>query len=406
MSERVAASAVLAAVLATLPSPTFAQQTRQEVLEKRRAEKAQNLAPYKPGKIERWVLWFENPRFLLAPHNGFFVTYGYSYKPTGSGVGVGTGYRRDLLGRRARVALEGGISYKNYRLLRADFSLPYLLENRLEIGVEASDHHHPQEDFYGLGSGSLAENRVSYLLDSRDYQARIVTRPRPQLEIGARTGRMRPSIGRGTDPSHPSIEERFTDLTAVGLARQPGFTYGEVFAGVDLRDQPGNARDGGLYSLTWRRYADVDLDRYGFAVFDAQVQQFFPIFDKKRVFAVQARVISATPEDAQDVPFYFKPTLGGAHALRSLRDYRLRDNHVMYFNVEYRWEAFSILDMALFMDWGKVAHDRGDLDFSDMERAYGIGFRFSSPKAVFFRVDIATGAGEGTRYWLKFSKAF
>src|SRR5918995_5152773 len=161
MSERVAATALLAAVLSALPFPAIAQQTRQEVLEKQRAEKAQKLTPYKPGKVERWVLRFENPPFKLSPHNGFFVTYGYSHKPTGSGIGVGTGYRHDLFGRRARVELEGGMSYKNYQLLRADLSLPYLLRDRLELGVEATYHHHPQEDFFGLGPESLADNRVN-----------------------------------------------------------------------------------------------------------------------------------------------------------------------------------------------------------------------------------------------------
>ena len=406
MSRRVAAAAAFAAMVAILASQAAAQQTRHELLERQRVEKAKNLEPYEPGKVEKWVLKLENPRFNLAPHNGFFVTYGYSHKPTGSGLGVGTGYRHDLFGRRARVELEAGISYKNYQLLRADFSLPYLLRDRLELGVEATYHHHPQEDFFGLGPRSLRQDRVSYLFDNREYQGRIVGRPRDWLEVGARAGRLSPSLGRGTDKGFPSIEERFSEASAPGLLIQPDFGYGDVFAEVDYRDQPGNARDGGRYMVMWRLYADSDLDQYAFRVFDAQLQQFFPIFDKKRVFAVQARVIAASPEDGHEVPFYFKPTLGGGHSLRSLRDFRYRDDNVLYFNVEYRWEAFSILDMALFTDWGKVAEDPGDLDLSDLERGYGIGFRFNTPKAVFLRLDVATGAGEGTRFLLKFSKMF
>jgi hemolysin activation/secretion protein len=136
---------------------------------------------------------------------------------------------------------------------------------------------------------------------------------------------------------------------------------------------------------------------------DARLQQFF---DKKRVFAVQARVITTHPRDGAQVPFYFKPTIGGSHSVRSLSEYRFRDDNVMFFNVEYRWEAFSGLDMALFSDWGTVAPRPGDLDFGDMKRAYGIGFRFNTAKAVFFRVDIATGGGEGFQYLTKFSKVF
>jgi hypothetical protein len=41
-----------------------------------------------------------------------------------------------------------------------------------------------------------------------------------------------------------------------------------------------------------------------------------------------------------------------------------------------------------------------------MKRGYGIGFRFNTAKAVLFRLDIATGGGEGVRYLMKFSKMF
>jgi outer membrane protein assembly factor BamA len=104
------------------------------------------------------------------------------------------------------------------------------------------------------------------------------------------------------------------------------------------------------------------------------------------------------------VPFYMQPTVGGSRTLRGVSDYRFRDRNAMWLNVEYRWEAFSALDMALFTDWGSVAPTFSDLGFS--EHAYGIGFRFNTPRAVFLRVDIATGGGEGLRTFFKFSKAF
>ena len=106
------------------------------------------------------------------------------------------------------------------------------------------------------------------------------------------------------------------------------------------------------------------------------------------------------------MPFYLQPTLGGSTTLRSVSDYRFRDNNLLYLNAEYRWEAFGGLDMALFTDFGKVAPEPGDLDLSDLEHAYGIGLRFNTYKTVFLRIDVGTGAGEGFRYFLKFSKAF
>lgn len=402
-----------AGILTFLAALTFttdadAQETRAAELERQRAEKARQLKPYEPGRLEKILLKVDadNPLSRIAPHNGFFAEYGYSYKPIGSGVGFGGGYRHDVFDRRARVELEAGWSFKNYRLLRADFSLPHLAGDRVEVGVEATDHHHPQEDFYGPGGASREDDRVNYRLDTRRFEARAVARPRPWLEAGARFGRMSPRVGSGTDSAFPSLELRFGDAAAPGLEAQPDFTYADLFGEVDYRDEPGNARAGGRYALTLRRMSDSDLNRYSFRSVDAVFQQFFPIFDKKRVFAVQGRIIATAPRGGHRVPFYFQPTVGGSVSVRSFNDYRFRDDNILFFNVEYRWEAFGVLDVALFTDWGKATTTAGDLDFSDMKRAYGIGFRFNTAKAVFFRFDVATGGGEGVHYVMKFSKMF
>lgn len=391
-----------------VPCVAGAQETRTAILERQRAEKRASLQPYEPGKLEKWMLWYEDAdlKSRISPHNGFFVRYGFTNRPVGAGIGFGGGWRHDLLGDHARVELEGGVSFRNYRVLRADFSLPYLVNERVELGVRALHNHNPQEDFFGPGAASVVDDRVSFLADYMDVQGRALVRPRRWLEAGARVGRVGTSLDRGTDSRYPSIEERFGDLAAPGLIDEPDFTYGEVMAAVDYRDQRDNARDGGYYALFWRRYAESDVDRFNFRLVDARIQQFFPVFDKKRVFALQARAVAATPDEGHRVPFYFQPTLGGSTTLRSFTDYRFRDNAVLYFNAEYRWEAFSGMDMALFTDLGTVAPRFGDIALGDLKKAYGIGFRFNTYKAVFMRIDIATGGGEGVRTFFKFSKAF
>jgi len=403
-----AAFVILCCVVFAIPAA--AQETREAELEKQRAERAQSLETYKPGKLEKWMLWFEDvdPINKIAPHDGFYLQYGFRWKPVGGGVGVGGGWRHDLFNRNARVILGGGISTRNYQMLMADFSLPYLASNKVELGTSVVYRHNPQEDYWGLGQDSLADNRVSFKVDYTNFEGRAIVRPLHWLEAGTRFGWLDGTIGRGTDGRFPSIEETFTDATAPGLAEQPAYSYFELFSAVDTRDQDDNARDGGFYSLSWREYSDLDFDRYNFRAVDAVAQQFFPIFDKKRVFAVQARLQSAAVEEdaGQQVPFYFKPTMGGSTSHRGFNDYRFRDDAVAYWNVEYRWEAFSGMDMALFSDWGTVAPNIGRLKLDNIKNAYGIGFRFNTYKTVLFRVDIGFGGGEGVNYFFKFSKAF
>lgn len=397
---------VLASAL-LCPAAGLAQTTRAEAIEQQQARKAAALAPYEPGRLEKLILNAEDGKLrrLISPHNGFFLQYGYTDKPVGSGIGLGGGFRHDLFDRRARVVLEAGQTLRSYRMLRADFSLPRLAGERLELGVEFEYRRHTQDDFYGIGPDSREEDRVSYGLVDREVQGRAVVRPLPWLSVGTRVGRLSPSIRTGTDDRFPSIEARFGNPEAPGLLEQPDFTYGDLFGEIDYRDEPGNARAGGHYVLTVRQYRDGDLDRHDFQEVDLLLQQFVPIFDKKRVFAFQFGAVGTSAAAGDEVPFYMQPVLGGSRTLRSVADFRYRDRHAMWLNAEYRWEAFSALDMALFTDWGKVAPTASGLSFSDLRHAYGIGFRFNTAQAVFFRVDIATGE-DGLRTFFKFSKAF
>lgn len=400
---------VLTVLLTLADSPAGAQvDTRAELLARRRAEKATQLEPYEQNKLEKILLYVEekNPLTKIAPYNGFFIEYGYTGKPVGSGVAFGGGWRHDLFDRRARVVLEAGQSFRAYRMARADLSLPRLLDGRLELGVEGAYRFHPQEDFYGLGFSSERADRVNFRFRAPGFEGRLMAKPARWFNAGVRLGWMAVEVGKGTDDRYPSIEQRFTNASAPGLAAQPDFAYTDLFTTLDTRDQPGNAREGSYLGVLWRRHSDLDLDRYSFDQVDVDAQQFLPIFDKKRVVAVRVQLLTTSAGDRQEVPFYFQPTLGGSTSLRSASDYRFRGRNVLAMNLEYRWEAFSGLDMALFSDFGTVAARLSELEFADVRGAYGIGLRFNTHKVVFLRLDVAGGGSEGIRVFLKYSKAF
>ena len=388
--------------------PVYAQETRAEAVARQRAEKAAQLKPYEPKPLEKALLWFEetDPIEKIAPHNGFFVQYGYTGKPVGSGIAFGGGWRHDLFNRNARVVLEAGHSFRGYRMVLADFAVPRLFNERLELGVETSYRHHPQEDFYGLGLESQRSDRVSFRFRAPAVQGRAVLKPAEWFNAGVRLGRTKVSVGSGTDTRFPSIEERFTEAGAPGLTEQPDYLYTDLFATLDTRDQPGNARDGVYVGLLWRRHSDLDLDRFSFDGLTLDVQHFLPIFDKKRVFVARFLLMSTTAEAGHEVPFYFRPTVGGSDTLRSASDFRYRERNAAVANLEYRWEAFSGLDMALFTDVAAVSPRFAGLEFADLRGAYGIGLRFNTYKAVFLRFDVAAGGSEGLRTFLKFSGNF
>jgi outer membrane translocation and assembly module TamA len=74
-------------------------------------------------------------------------------------------------------------------------------------------------------------------------------------------------------------------------------------------------------------------------------------------------------------------------------------------NAEYRWEAFSGLDVALFADAGQVAPRAQDLRVRDMKTSAGFGFRFNTAKGVIYRIDVGFSK-EATRVSMKFGTSF
>src|SRR5688500_1755043 len=270
------AALIAAAVLSTT---AFAQDTRQSVLEKQRADKAAQLEPYRPKKLEKLVIAAEEGKLrrMVSPYNGFFADYGWTYKPVGSGIGFSGGFRHDLFDRLARIHLEAGASFRNYQMFRAGFSLPRLVSGRLVLGVEATRRRHPQEDYYGFGLDTIEDDRVSYLYKGTEYQGRAIVRPRPWLSLGTRVGHLSTTVGSGTDKRFPSIEEKFVDASAPGLSVQPDYLFGDGFAEIDFRDEPGNARSGGHYVVSLRRYSDRSFDSYSFTSVDMLFQHFVPI---------------------------------------------------------------------------------------------------------------------------------
>jgi len=138
---------------------------------------------------------------------------------------------------------------------------------------------------------------------------------------------------------------------------------------------------------------------------DLEVQQYIPFFNRRRVIALRGKSVLTYADSGQRVPFYLQPTLGGSDDLRGFRPFRFYDDNMVVLNAEYRWESFSGLDMALFVDGGKVFPRRAQWNLKDLEGSAGFGFRFNVRNSVFMRVDVGF-SHEGFQLWVKFNNVF
>jgi outer membrane protein assembly factor BamA len=392
-------------LLLSLGSPVIAQDTRDAELEKRRRDKAASAQKDRRNTLERALFRLEDKLLLerlFNPHHGLFVRVG----GLGEGAGFAAGPAFRLRNEHVVFTTTSAVTLRRYWIVDGTVDVPRLGSDRLSAQLYARRRDYPQEDFFGAGPDSRVEDQTDFRLKDTAVRGSLGVHLTPWLLAGGGVEYLAPDISAGTDSRFPDTVTAIDPRFAPGLVEQPDFLRYEGRLDLDYRDPVLNPRSGGRYLFTVSRYADRDLDRYSFTRADVDLQQFIPFFHAHRYLALRGLFTTTNTDSDNEVPFYLQPTLGGAYSLRGFRAYRFRDRHLMLLQAEYRYIVNAYVTGALFYDAGKVASDRSDLDFKDLERNYGFGFRFGSRQGVGFRSDIAFGSGEGTRILLRFDNVF
>jgi outer membrane protein assembly factor BamA len=397
----------LAATLVTA-SMSSAQEpaTRAETLQRQREEKAKDLTPPTPNRLERTLMDLESGRLferLLNPAEGLYPKIGNI--TTGSGFSIGPGYRHaGMFGGHADFSTFAAASFSRYWMIDARLQFPRLANERVALEVHGQRYDFPNEDFFGLGPDSLRTNEVTYGLSNTVIGGSGVVRPMTWLNLSAGIDHLQPNINTTTEPG--SLLSVFDPSQAPGVLEQPDYLRYTAMVDVNYRVPRGNPRRGGRYALTYHRYDDTESDLFSFNRVEIDLQQYVPLVRDRRVLALRARATMADADAGSVVPFYYQPTLGGPDDLRGFRHLRFRDRNALLLQAEYRWEIFTAVDGAIFYDAGTVAARREDLDLRDLESDYGIGFRFGTINGVFLRIEGAFGSSAGAHFVMRFGHVF
>jgi hypothetical protein len=380
-------------------------QTRAEALRREREEKATQLTPPQPNRLERALLDLEAGRFferILNPAEGLYPKIGTI--TAGSGLAVGPAYRTSRrLGGAVDFSTFAMGSIKTYWIADARVQLPRLLNERLALDAHLQTYDFQEELFFGLGPGSARADLVNYGMRNTIVGGSAALRPTSWLTISGAADVLNPRIDATADDT---IGERFDDSTAPGLAQQPDFMRYQSEIDVNLREPRGNPRAGGRYLFTYQRFDDLDQNAYSFHRAELDLQQYVSLLRSRRVLALRGLVSVSEEDDGARIPFYYQRSLGGPDDLRGFHRLRFRDKHALLLQAEYRWEIFTAVDGALFYDTGKVASRAEDLNLRDLESDYGFGFRFGSANGVFLRIDTAFGSRDGVHFIFRFNNVF
>ena len=365
-------------------SPPPGDDTRAGQLVALEQAKAKELKPYVPNKAEILVKKLEEQFLTGNLHWHPFFQSAYA----GGGFTLGAGYARHVSDYNI-VDFRGSITPSGYKRIEAEFLAPRLFNRRGTLSVIGGWRDATQVGFYGIGTPNTSkDDRANYSFQQPYLSALLEVRPNRSwlvLGAGAEFSQWQQGPGSGT---FPSVEEVYTPETLPGLGAEPTYLHLTGTAAIDTRTSPGYSRRGGYYGVTLHGYAESD-DLYGFRQVDYDAIHHIPIGRDRWVLSLHGRMETTFTDDAQEIPFFMLPALGGGSSLRGFASWRFRDRHSLLLQADWRIIVNNFFETALFYDAGKVTSSTSDLDFDGLKKDYGIGFRLHGPAATPLRIEFA-----------------
>jgi Omp85 superfamily domain len=378
-----------------------AQQSRNEELTLKQQEKAKLLHKYVPNRAEGLVIKIQKWG-LLGLASGVYPYFGSAFP--GGGFALGAGYRHGVADNGA-FDVHGAYSIAGYKLFESSLRLPEPGAGRVKSSVLARYQNADEVAFYGIGNDTSKSDKTAFTFIPKQVGLTESLWLTHQFHVGGAIAYLDIDTKPGNSPTFPSIEQDFTPAEVPGLGADPQYVTGNLFAEFDWRQSPGWTSRGGFYRVDWYDYNQRNEDAFSFHRWDVELVQHFPILRGNQVLAFRGLASFTDISDAQQVPHFLLPKLGGGSELRGFGDFRFQDRNRLLLTAEYRWASSKFLDMVVFYEAGKVAAKSSDLDTKDLHRCYGIGARFHSPGFTAFRVELAHSV-EGTRIILSGGAAF
>ena len=397
---------------------------RAERLVAMRHAKAASLEPPEPSVIGRAVRLVKESNFIaenklvidLPSVDLLGIHPWLGGLGSGSGRAVGLRYSRDDEQTRF-VQVQGGVSQRRYAELEGVLGYEWGERERFVTYAYARHRYRPQESFYGIGPGTERAQRADYRLSETITGALVGTSPLYRTLVGGHASVLLNRLGPGRDAERPDVQEAFAATSVPGLGEDTNYLVLGGWAEYDRRDVPYIDGYGRRFAPTQEQLRGISLDasrglylaavatyhfqvggaRYRFARLDLEAQQYLPLRRGMQTIALREYVSFTATGDRADVPFYLMQSLGGGRSLRGFSSFRFRDRHAALVNMEFRWQVWLRLDLALFLDSGYVFDRVAELRPGRPEKGYGLSFRFRSRsgRRVIYRLDIARSR-EGT----------
>ncbi len=347
------------------------------------------------GILPVWLKTDDNHeiRRIIAPdilHNPYFG-YGvdgrlYAYSSTDKQWSVDT-----------------GIKQRVERTFDAEYQIGRLRDQRWSVNYSLIYDRSGVPRFYGIGNDSPTSHQTNYTNSQELAQVQLGVNLNHDWQI-LYTGRIRQvDVTAGTLAGIPTLESRFGHIMGDGTT---SMVLNRISVIYDTRDDltvPSRGVEWTAYGGAAARSGLFNDSMYSEAGLDGR--NFWPIAAKTVLAAHVA--LRYLPTSSDRVPFWALSSIGGGDSVtggsQPLRGYgqgRFYDRNSLYAGAELRRTVLSFnavstlvdIEMAPFLDLGRVFSRTSNLPFEQLHPVVGVGFRGIARPFVVGKVDVGYGS--------------
>jgi outer membrane protein assembly factor BamA len=326
--------------------------------------------------------------FFVSPENGIGFGFLGAYL-----------FEFDFLAPDTRTSnIQGSFIYttKNQILTNLQYTI---FTNEEKYFLSGEVNYNVLTDLYwGIGKETPndAEERVDY--DLLSFEPSFLRRIKPRLFAGFEFRHFhRYSFQREPDGLLDSTQvPGYDGSTIAGLG--PVVVY-------DTRDIVINPTTGYFLEFSAFFHGNFFGGEYDFSRFRLDLRKYFLLNERfRQVLAIQFQGNFVTGT----APFKQLSELGGDDNMRGYFRGRFRDNHMMFFQTEFRTKIWWRFGGVVFAGLGNVANEFSDFDFREIKPAYGAGIRFALNRKEYLniRVDFGFGTSGNSGFYFNVTETF
>lgn len=163
--------------------------------------------------------------------------------------------------------------------------------------------------------------------------------------------------------------------------------------------------DKGFFAQTYfNHFSPLTGSQYPYTNLVVDVRKYMPA-GKDAVFAAQAWLFGNI---GKSVPLRSQAAFGGDNTMRGYYQGRFRDLQQFVIQGEYRRHIYKRFGIAAFAGIGNVAHEIGELNFSNLKYSFGGGMRYAlnASEKLNLRIDYGIGKGNNSGFYFQLAEAF